>query len=48
MNFNSPIVDAFAEKTGVARAIVIHCPDAGAYFDALVETASSGSPICRG
>ena len=48
MNFNSPIVDALAEKTGVARAIVIHCPDAGAYFDALVETASSGSPFCRG
>lgn len=42
MNFNSPIVDALAEKTGVARAIVIHCSDAGAYFDALVETASSG------
>lgn len=42
MNFNSPIVDALAEKTGVARATVIHCPDAGAYFDALIETASSG------
>lgn len=44
MNFNSPIVDALAEKTGVARATVIHCPDAGAYFDALIETASGGVP----
>lgn len=42
MNFNSPIVDALADKIGASKAVVIRCPDAGAYFDALLETASSG------
>lgn len=43
MNFNSSIIDALAEKIGVLETTVIRCTDVGAYFEALIETASSGA-----
>ncbi len=43
MNFNSSIIDALAEKIGVSETTVIRCTDVGAYFEALIETASSGA-----
>ena len=43
MNFNSSIIDALAEKIGVSETTVIRCTDVSAYFEALIETASSGA-----
>lgn len=43
MNFNSSIIDALVEKIGVSETTVIRCTDVGAYFEALIKTASSGA-----
>lgn len=41
VNFNSEIMDALAEKVGVADAVMIRCPEVGTMFDSIINTSAN-------